>query len=74
MQYHLITVGETMLRYSVPVSQRLETMRTLDVYPAGAEANVAVSLIQIGAEQPGLADCPIIRWDITLRTRYAWRA
>lgn len=48
MQYDLTTVGETMLRYSVPAGQRLETMRTLDVYPAGAEGNVAVALSQVG--------------------------
>ncbi|MBV7328021.1 sugar kinase [Chloroflexi bacterium TSY] len=58
MQYDLTTVGETMLRYSVPAGQRLETMRTLDVYPAGAEGNVAVALSQVGRRTAWIGGLP----------------
>ncbi len=39
--FDMTTFGEIMLRLSVPTGQRLETATNLNVYPAGAEANVA---------------------------------
>lgn len=44
----VIGVGEVMLRYSVPVGERLEEARALDVYPGGAEGNTAFALAQLG--------------------------
>ena len=43
-RFDATTFGEMMLRLSVPSGQRLETAANLEVYPAGAEANV-VSLL-----------------------------
>jgi 2-dehydro-3-deoxygluconokinase len=43
-KFNVTTFGEMLLRLSVPSGERLETTRRLDVYPAGAEANV-VSLL-----------------------------
>lgn len=44
----LIAFGEALLRYSVPVGQRIETARGFAVHPAGAELNVAVALAHLG--------------------------
>ncbi len=44
----LTTIGETMLRLSVPEGERLERMRSLDVWPGGAESNVAVAVARMG--------------------------
>jgi 2-dehydro-3-deoxygluconokinase len=43
-RYDVTSLGEMLLRLSVPSGERLETARHLDVYPAGAEANV-ISLL-----------------------------
>ncbi len=43
-RFDITTLGEMMLRLSVPSGERLETAARLDVYPAGAESNV-VSLL-----------------------------
>ncbi len=43
-RFDVTSFGEMMLRLSVPSGQRLETAANLNVYPAGAEANV-ISLL-----------------------------
>jgi len=43
-RFDVTSLGEMMLRLSVPSGRRLETATQLDVYPAGAEANV-ISLL-----------------------------
>ena len=43
-RFDVTTLGEMLLRLSVPSGERLETATRLDVHPAGAEANV-VSLL-----------------------------
>lgn len=43
-RFDVTTIGEMLVRLSVPAGERLETAGKLDVYPAGAEANV-VSLL-----------------------------
>src|SRR5258706_13742297 len=43
-RFDVTTIGEMMLRLSVPSGERLESAARLDVYPAGAESNV-VSLL-----------------------------
>lgn len=45
--YDLTTLGEIMLRLSVPAGVRLEMAAQLDVRPAGAEANVAALLARL---------------------------
>jgi 2-dehydro-3-deoxygluconokinase len=47
-RFDVTTFGEMMLRLSVPSGERLEQARQLDVYPAGAEANVVTLLARLG--------------------------
>jgi 2-dehydro-3-deoxygluconokinase len=44
----VVTVGEAMLRFSVPPGKRMEAAQSLDVHVAGSEANVAVALSRLG--------------------------
>jgi 2-dehydro-3-deoxygluconokinase len=46
-RFDVTTFGEMMLRLSVPSGQRLETATNLNVYPAGAEANVTSLLARL---------------------------
>src|SRR5262245_66559043 len=46
--FDVTTVGEAMLRMSVPAGQRLEMATQLDLCPAGAEANLVVALSRLG--------------------------
>ena len=45
--YDVTTIGETMLRLSVPAGERLETAPRFDVHPGGAESNVAALLARL---------------------------
>ncbi|MCC7116992.1 MAG: sugar kinase [Anaerolineales bacterium] len=45
--FDVTTFGEMLLRLSVPSGQRLEVAKSLDVYPAGAEANVVALLARL---------------------------
>jgi 2-dehydro-3-deoxygluconokinase len=47
-RFDLTTLGETMLRLSVPIGARLDDMRALDVEIGGAESNVCVALARLG--------------------------
>lgn len=57
-QFHLTTLGEMMLRYSVPIGERLETMAQLDVRPGGAEANLASLLARLGRRTAWVSSLP----------------
>ncbi len=46
-RFDVTTLGETLLRLSVPAGVRLETARRLDLAPAGAEANVVAALARL---------------------------
>jgi 2-dehydro-3-deoxygluconokinase len=46
-QFDVTTLGETMLRLSVPVGVRLETALQLEVRPGGAESNVVALLARL---------------------------
>ena len=46
-RFDVTTLGEMLLRLSVPSGQRLENATKLDVHPAGAEANVATLLARL---------------------------
>jgi 2-dehydro-3-deoxygluconokinase len=46
-RFDVTTLGEMLLRLSVPSGERLEKATYLDVYPAGAEANVVSLLAQL---------------------------
>ena len=47
-RFEVTTIGEAMLRLSVPAGSRLETARHLDLHAAGAEANVTAALSRLG--------------------------
>jgi 2-dehydro-3-deoxygluconokinase len=44
----IATLGEAMLRLSVPAGERLQEARSLDLHVGGSEANVAFALAQVG--------------------------
>ncbi len=48
MQWDVLSFGETMIRLSVPLGERLETAGSLEVRIGGAESNVAVALARLG--------------------------
>ena len=54
----LVTFGESMLRYSPPGNERIETTETLDVRIAGAESNVATAAARLGADAVWLSKLP----------------
>jgi 2-dehydro-3-deoxygluconokinase len=45
--FDVTTLGEMLVRFSVPSGKRLENASQLDVHPAGAEANVATLLARL---------------------------
>jgi 2-dehydro-3-deoxygluconokinase len=47
-RFDVTTIGEAILRYSVPAGQRLESAIQFDVHVGGTEANVAALLAQLG--------------------------
>lgn len=54
----LVTFGETMLRFSPPGNERLETTTEFEVRAAGAESNVAVAASRLGAEATWISKLP----------------
>ncbi len=46
-RFDVTTLGEMLIRLSVPSGERLETAGTVAMYPAGAEANVATLLARL---------------------------
>jgi len=54
----LATFGETMLRFTPPRGERLETATRLDCRPGGAESNVAVAASALGLDAAWLSKLP----------------
>jgi len=54
----LVTFGETMLRYTPPPGERLETADSFAVDVGGAESNVAVAAARLGRETAWLSKLP----------------
>ncbi|MFB6297287.1 MAG: PfkB family carbohydrate kinase [Salinirussus sp.] len=54
----LLTFGETMLRLSAPVGERLARTETLGVRVGGAESNVAVAAANLGIDAAWLSALP----------------
>jgi len=54
----LVTFGETMLRYTPPPGERLETADAFSVRVGGAESNVAVAAARLGRETAWLSKLP----------------
>ena len=53
-----VTFGEAMLRLSPPGRRRLEQAHMLEVWPAGAELNVAIGLAWLGADAAWVSRVP----------------
>ncbi len=47
-RFDFVSLGESMLRLSVPTGRRLDDTRSLDLEFAGAESNVSVALARLG--------------------------
>lgn len=58
MSYDVVTLGEAMLRLSVPAGRRLENTEQLDLHIAGAEANTAIALAQLGRSVTWVSSLP----------------
>lgn len=54
----LVTFGETMLRFSTPEGERLETAEAVDLRTAGAESNVAIAAARLDADAAWLSKLP----------------
>ena len=58
MSVDVVTLGEAMLRLSVPTGIRLPEMNTLQVSVGGAESNVAVALARMGCSAAWISALP----------------
>jgi len=65
--HDLVSIGEVMLRLSIPSPDRLETARQLDVQIGGAEANVAAACARLGLRAAWLSALPDNPWGIRIR-------
>ncbi|UCG89459.1 MAG: sugar kinase [Gemmatimonadota bacterium] len=54
----VVTFGEIMLRLSPPAGERIRRTRSFDAHYGGAEANVAVSIAQLGLESRYITALP----------------
>jgi len=57
-RFDVTTLGEAMLRLSVPTGQPLETMTGLTVHLGGAESNVCAALVSLGRRCSWLSRVP----------------
>jgi 2-dehydro-3-deoxygluconokinase len=60
--HDLVTLGEVLLRLSVPAPDRFETTHRLDVRFGGAEANVAAACARLGLRTAWLSALPDNVW------------
>lgn len=60
--HDLVTLGEVLLRLSVPSPGRFETTRQLDVQIGGAEANVAAACARLGLRAAWISALPDNAW------------
>src|SRR3972149_3878573 len=67
----LVTLGEVMLRLSVPSPARFETARQLDVLIGGAEANVAAACARLGLRAAWVSALPANPWGERIRRELA---
>jgi 2-dehydro-3-deoxygluconokinase len=65
--YDLVTLGEVLLRLSVPAPARFETTRQLDVQIGGAEANVAAACARLGLATAWISALPANEWGERVR-------
>lgn len=57
-RFDITTIGEAMIRLSVPPGLRLEIADSLDMRPGGAEANLAVALARMGRKSAWMGALP----------------
>jgi len=57
-RFEVTSFGETMLRLSVPVGERLEAAQSLEVHVGGAESNVCAALASLGRRCGWLSRLP----------------
>lgn len=60
--HDLVTLGEVLLRLSIPSPARFETARQLDIQIGGAEANVAAACARLGARTAWISALPANAW------------
>ena len=60
--HDLVTLGEVLVRLSIPSSARFETARQLDVQIGGAEANVAAACARLGLKVAWISALPANQW------------
>ena len=65
--HDLVTIGEVMLRLTIPPPARFETARELDIQIGGAEANVAAACARLGLRAAWLSALPDNAWGIRIR-------
>jgi 2-dehydro-3-deoxygluconokinase len=69
--HDLVTLGEVLLRLSVPSPARIETARQLDVQIGGAEANVAAACARLGLRTAWISALPANPWGERVRRELA---
>lgn len=57
-KFDVTAIGEVMLRYSVPVGERLERAQSLLLHPGGAEANLLCALAGLGRRCAWISGLP----------------
>ena len=65
--YDLVSIGEAMLRLTIPSPARFETAHQLDVQIGGAEANVAAACARLGLRTAWLSALPDNAWGTRIR-------
>jgi 2-dehydro-3-deoxygluconokinase len=69
--HDLVTLGEVLLRLSIPSPARFETARQLDVQIGGAEANVAAACARLGLRVAWISALPANQWGERVRRELA---
>ncbi len=57
-RFDLVSLGESMLRFSVPTGHRLDAARALDLEIGGAESNLCVTLARLGRRTGWISRLP----------------
>jgi 2-dehydro-3-deoxygluconokinase len=69
--HDLVTLGEVLLRLSLPSPARFETAGELDVQIGGAEANVAAAVARLGLRVAWISALPANAWGARVRRELA---
>jgi 2-dehydro-3-deoxygluconokinase len=69
--HELVTLGEVLLRLSIPSPARFETAHALDVQIGGAEANVAAACARLGLRTAWISALPANPWGERVRRELA---